>query len=159
MISIAPLILLLLAQRDTPGSPPALSPAVRAHLRAETLAPIAHVSDLPPRVREALAALFKSPTLAMADPGAEFQAGDAISNPNLPGRRLVLAGCSKEHCLLQYERGGYAHTYHVVLIAVSEKESTVLGGGSTKAAAHDLAELKSLVIQGGATTKASDAYW
>jgi hypothetical protein len=159
MISIAPLILVLLAPSDTPASPPALSAPVRAHLRAETLAPVAHVRDLPLRVREALAALFQSETVVMADPGEEFQATDVITKLNLPFRRLVLAGCSPEHCLVEYERGGIAHTYEIALFAVSEKQATLLWGGWTKGAASDLSDLKSLVIQGGATTKRSDAYW
>jgi len=36
-------------------------------------------------------------------------------NPKLPKRRLVAAGCSSDHCLVYYERGGIAHVWEVAL--------------------------------------------
>jgi hypothetical protein len=121
--------------------------------------PVTHVRDLPARVRDALQSLFKSDTLEIADPGAPFEATDDVSDPRLPSRRLDVAGCSRDHCLLQYERGGYAHRFYAVLIAVSEKQATVEWAGSTHGAAHDLAELKSVVLQGKAGGNPTAPYW
>ena len=50
----------------------------------------------------------------LAEPGTEFHT-DADALPQLPIRRLVAAGCSIDHCLVNYERGGSAHTWPVVL--------------------------------------------
>src|SRR5262245_38835318 len=94
---------------------PGLPESLRTHLRGERFAPLTRLADLPGEVREGLKALFRSPTLAIAEPGAEFQATDAIMKPDLPARRLILAGCSADHCLVYYERGGVAHLRYVVL--------------------------------------------
>ena len=68
---------------------------------------------LPLGVRDELQTLFASQTLDIAEPGAEFQVTDVIRKPDLPIRRLVAAGCSIDHCIVYYERGGIAHTWHV----------------------------------------------
>ena len=66
-------------------------------------------------MREELQTLFGSPTLDIAEPGAEFHAAAAAGTPKLPTRRLLAAGCSEDHCLVYYERGGREHTWHVAL--------------------------------------------
>jgi hypothetical protein len=159
--TIALLILrLVLGAPVEPGSRlPALTEAGKRHLRAETLGPVARVSTLPLPVRELLQSLFKTTTLEMADPGADFQATDVIRTPGLPFRRLVLAGCSADHCLIEYEKGGIAHTFDTMLIAVSPKQATLQWGGWGGAGVRTLAELKDVVIQGGLGVDPDKAYW
>lgn len=93
----------------------ALSGALRAHVQDERFQTVSSVRGLPLGVREALQASFGSQTLDIAEPGAEFRMTDVVVNPNLPTRRLVAAGCSADHCIVYFERGGIAHTWHVAL--------------------------------------------
>lgn len=99
------------------AAPPATLPeTLRAHLAGERFGIVTSVRGLPLGVRDQLQALFRSRTLDIAEPGAEFQATDVVTKPNLPSRRLIAAGCAKDqHCLVYYERGGIAHTWQVAL--------------------------------------------
>lgn len=93
----------------------ALSGALRAHVQDERFQTVSSVRGLPLGVREALQASFGSQTVDIADPGGEFRMTDVVVDPNLPTRRLAAAGCSADHCIVYFERGGIAHTWHVAL--------------------------------------------
>jgi hypothetical protein len=97
------------------AAPLVLSAELRAHVTKDRFDVVTSIRGLPLGVRDELQTLFGSGTLDIAEPGADFQVTDDIVNPNLPARRLVAAGCSTEHCLVYYERGGFAHTWHVAL--------------------------------------------
>src|SRR5262245_30303582 len=90
------------------AAPVPLSAELRAHVRDEKFGIVTSMRGLPLGVRDGLEVLFGTQTLDIADPGAEFQATDVILKPGLPSRRLVAAGCSMDHCLVYYERGGFA---------------------------------------------------
>jgi hypothetical protein len=92
-----------------------LSAALRAHVKAERFGIVTSIRGLPLGVRDGLQTLFGSAALDIAEPGAAFRATDDIVDPTLPIRRLVAAGCSIDHCLVYYERGGSAHTWQVAL--------------------------------------------
>jgi hypothetical protein len=81
----------------------------------EQLGIVTSVRGLPLGVRDALQKLFDSATLDIAEPGEAFQATASSGSSKLPLRRLVAAGCSIDHCLVYYERGGSAHTWQVAL--------------------------------------------
>jgi hypothetical protein len=92
--------------------------------------------------------MFGSPSLDIAEPGAEFQVTDVIVNPKLPRRRLVAAGCSIDHCLVYYERGGIAHTWQVALFHWTP-DATRLEWGAV--APHGLASIdavRSAILSG-----------
>ena len=93
----------------------ALSGALRAHVQDERFGIVTSIAGLPLGVRDGLKTLFGSRALDIAEPGAEFQVTDVVVNPKLPIRRLIAAGCSTDHCLVYYERGGIDHTWHVAL--------------------------------------------
>jgi hypothetical protein len=95
------------------AAPVGLSAALRAHVKDERFAIVTSIRGLPLGVRDGLQTLFGSQTLDIAEPGAEFQVTDVIVDRKLPIRRLVAAGCSSDHCLVYYERGGIAHTWQV----------------------------------------------
>jgi hypothetical protein len=59
----------------------------------------------------------------LAEPGQKWNATDAITDPTLPGKRLVWATVGSECYVVHYERGGIAHTFHV-LVATLTKNST-----------------------------------
>jgi hypothetical protein len=92
----------------------ALPDALRAHMKDERFQIVTSIRGLPLGVRDGLQRLFGSQTLDIAEPGAEYQSTDVIGS-ELPIRRLVAAGCSTDHCLVYYERGGIAHTWQVAL--------------------------------------------
>ena len=99
------------------AAPPSTVPeTLRVHLAGERFGIVTSIRGLPLGVRDQLQALFRSGTLDIAEPGAEFRATDVVTKPNLPSRRLVAAGCATDqHCLVYYERGGIAHTWQVAL--------------------------------------------
>jgi hypothetical protein len=93
----------------------ALPGALRSHLKDERFGIVTSIRGLPLGVRDELQTLFGGQALDIAEPGTRFQATDMIVEPKLPIRRLVAAGCSIDHCLVYYERGGSAHTWQVAL--------------------------------------------
>jgi len=46
--------------------------------------------------------------LLIANPGEEFEATDAISDPSLPRKQLVYAGIAGDRCFVYYMQGGIA---------------------------------------------------
>ena len=86
----------------------ALSAELRAHVQGERFGIVTSIRGLPLGVRYALQKLFGSDELDIAETGAEFQANTVVGNSKLPTRRLIAAGCSYDHCLVHYERGGSA---------------------------------------------------
>jgi hypothetical protein len=75
---------------------------------------VSSVKDIPPSIIKKLAELAKDQDLTMANPDERFQATDVIRE-RLPWRRLKWGVLSKDYCLLHYEQGGIAHSYHFVL--------------------------------------------
>src|SRR5689334_19395192 len=101
---MTPLVLVLAAAGLQAAAPVEVPKAVRKHLRAERFEAVSAVASLPGGVQEGLKVLFHSDVVYLADPGGEFGKTDVVTRRDLPGRRLSLAGCSSDHCLLYYER-------------------------------------------------------
>jgi hypothetical protein len=141
---------LWLAVAGTSQVPPdgALPRALRDHLKNERLEIATSIRGLPLGVREGLQTLFGTPTLAIAEPGAEFQATDVIVKPGLPTRRLVAAGCSTDHCLVYYERGGIAHTWQVVLFHWTPAETRFEWGASAPGDLRSIDGVRNAVLSG-----------
>ena len=93
-----------------------LPEALRAHIKDERFEIVTSIRGLPLGVRDGLQMLFGTGTLDIAESGARFRETEVIGAANLPTRRLIVAGCSTDHCLVYYERGGKAHTWHVALL-------------------------------------------
>ncbi len=87
--------------------------------------------------------------LTMADPGEKFQATDVVMNPQLPRRRLILAGVSGEKTFVQYERGGIGPAK---LLALFKSNTTgtlePVWQGYCQSGANDLAELREQIKNG-----------
>jgi hypothetical protein len=126
----------------------ALSEALRAHLKNERLGIVTSIRGLPLGVRDALQTLFGSQALDIAEPGAEFQATDVVSNPKLPIRRLVAAGCSADHCLVYYERGGGAHTWQVALFHWTPAATRFEWGGTAPGGLATIDDVRNAVLSG-----------
>jgi len=141
---------LLLAVLDghQAASPTALSGTLRAHLKDERFGIVTSIRGLPLGVREALQTLFESPSLDIAEPEAEFQATDLMVTPKLPSRRLVAAGCSADHCLVYYERGGFAHTWHVALFHWTPAATRFEWGGDASGGMATIGAVQKAVLSG-----------
>jgi len=72
-------------------------------------------AKVPADVREALARQFHQDQLQMADAGTPFNVGDAITDPSLPGRRLIVAALGPVHAFVHFEQGGVVETRWVIL--------------------------------------------
>jgi hypothetical protein len=139
------------------AAPVVLSDAVRAHVKDERFGIVTSIRGLPLGVREGLQTLFGSPTLDIAEPGAEFQVTDVIVKPNLPIRRLVAAGCSTDHCLVYYERGGIAHTWQVVLFHWTPAETRFEGGGIAPRGLASIEDVRNALLSGA--IKGPNKFW
>jgi hypothetical protein len=128
--------------------PGVLSPALRIHMQDERFGIVTSIRGLPLGVREALQKLFGTPSLDIAEPGAEFQATDVVVTPRLPIRRLIAAGCSIDHCLVYYERGGFAHERYVVLFHWTPGETRAEWGGSAPAGLATIGSVRDAVLAG-----------
>jgi len=136
-----------------------LTDGLKDHLRTERFEPVATVAALPASVRTALTDLFGSGTLEMADPGQPFQATDVMVMPRLPARRLVAAGCSPDHCLVYYERGGFTHVHYAVVFKVSAEGTRFEFGGLAPGGLRDLDAVKDAVVSGKVLAQGATKYW
>ena len=133
-------------------SPLPLPGTLRAHLNAERFGPVTSSYGLPMGVRDALQELFGGPSLDIADPGAEFEGTGAAAGAGLPTRRLVAAGCSIDHCLVYYERGGSAHTWRVALFHWTPAETRFEWGGAAPGGLQALEDVRRAVASGKITS-------
>ncbi len=141
-------------QAAVPVSVPA---ELRAHLKDDRFEIVTSIRGLPLGVRDGLETLFGSQTLDIAEPGAQFQATDVMVNPKLPIRRLVLAGCSIDHCLVYYERGGFAHTWHLVLFRWTPAETRFEWGGFASGGLATIDDVRNAILSGA--IKAATKSW
>lgn len=149
-----------------PATALALPDALRAHVKEERFGIVTSVRGLPLGVREALQTLFGTQTLDLADPFdsrplAQGRPSDsrpiAHGNPDLPTRRLIAAGCSDDHhCLVYYERGGSAHSWHVALFQWHPAATRFEWGGLAPGGLKSIEEVRKALLSGavkGPSTK------
>lgn len=137
--------------------PMALSAALRAHVKDARFGIVTSIRGLPLGVRDGLQALFGSKALDIAESGGEFQVTDVIVNPKLPIRRLVAAGCSTDYCLVHYERGGIAHTWHVALFHWTPAETRFEWGGTAPGGLATIDDVRNAVLSGA--IKGPTTFW
>ena len=125
-----------------------LSTAQRDLVKDGRFGIVTSIRGLPLGVRDALQKLFGTETLDIAEPGAEFQVTDVIVNPKLPIRRLVAAGCTIEDCLVYYERGGRAHTWHVALFHWTPEATRLEWGGTAPGGLATIDDVRNAILSG-----------
>jgi hypothetical protein len=59
----------------------------------------------------------------LADPGEKWNATDVIMEPNLPGKRLIRAAAGGDYYVVHYERGGIAHTFHILIAKLTKNDA------------------------------------
>jgi hypothetical protein len=137
--------------------PVALSTALRAHVKDDRFDIVTSIRGLPLGVRDELQKLFGAQALDIAEPGAPFQVTDVMTNPKLPIRRLVAAGCSTDHCLVYYERGGIAHTWQVVLFRWTPADTRFEWGGTAPGGLRSIDDIRSAILSG--VIKGANRFW
>jgi hypothetical protein len=139
------------------AAPAALSGALRDHVKGGRFQIVTAVRGLPIGVRDGLQKLFGSKTLDIAEPTAEFQVTGATVNPNVPIRRLAAAGCTIDYCLVYYERGGGAHTWHVALFHWSPEATRFEWGGTAPGGLKTIDAVRNAILSG--MIKAPATFW
>lgn len=139
-------------------APPVVLPmGLQTHLKNERFGIVTSIRGLPLGVRERLQTVFTSPTLDIAEPGAPFQAPGAVVDPTLKLRRLIVAGCSIDHCLVYYERGGTAHTWHAALFRWTPAATEFEGGGTAPSGLTSVGDVLNALLSGA--VKISTNVW
>ncbi len=59
----------------------------------------------------------------LAEPGQNWNATDVITDPTLPGKRLIWAVVGGEYYVVHYERGGIAHTFHILVATLGKNDA------------------------------------
>ena len=133
-----------------------LSGALRDHVQSERFQLVTSIRGMPLGVRSAMQTLFDGEALDIAEIGAEFRDG-ASGNSKLPLRRLAAAGCSYDHCLVYYERGGVVRTWHVALFHWTPEETRFEWGGTAPGGVMTIDEVRRAVLSG--TIKGAVGPW
>jgi hypothetical protein len=131
-------------------APPAaaLPLGLRAHVEEARFDVVSSINGLSGGVRAELQTLFGSRTLDIVDPGKPFRGDGAAASARLPTRRLVAAGCSREDCLLYYERGGRARTWRVVLFHWTPRATKLEWGGTAPGDLTTFDDVRRAVLSG-----------
>jgi hypothetical protein len=75
--------------------------------------------DLP----AAVVALCADDKGRLADPGQNWNATDAITDPTLPWKRLIWAAVGSDYYIVHYERGGIDHSFHVLVAKLTKNDA------------------------------------
>jgi hypothetical protein len=59
----------------------------------------------------------------LAEPGQKWNATCVITDPSLPGKRLIWAAVDGEYYVVHYERGGIAHTFHILFTKLGKNDA------------------------------------
>jgi hypothetical protein len=123
------------------AAPVVLHGALRDHVKNERFGIVTSMRGLPLGVRDGLQTLFGTQALDIAEPGAAF-------DPQLPMRRLVAAGCSTDHCLVYYERGGTGHTWLMALFHWTPAATRFEAGGIAPGGLVSIDAVRSALMSG-----------
>jgi len=124
------------------STPANLPEALRAHLKDDRFDAVTSIRGFPLGVRSGLQSLFGSFELDIAEPGAAYQVAGA------PIRRLIAGGCSTDHCLVHYERGGKAHTWHVALFHWTPAATRFEWGGIAAGKLATIDDIRKAILSG-----------
>jgi hypothetical protein len=88
--------------------------------------------------------------LLMANPDQTFEVTDVIGDESVPRERLIFAGVFNDKCFVQYEKGGYAHTYILSFFDMTPTSGVkMVWQGYCTAAATSFQDLRLKITNGG----------
>ena len=59
----------------------------------------------------------------LAEPGQKWNATDVITDPTLPGKRLIWAAIGDSYYVVHYERGGIDHSFHILVAKLTKDDA------------------------------------
>jgi hypothetical protein len=59
----------------------------------------------------------------LAEPGQNWNATCVITDPTLPGKRLIWAAVGADYYVVHYERGGIAHSFHILVAKLAKDDA------------------------------------
>jgi len=59
----------------------------------------------------------------LAEPGQKWNATCVITDPSLPGKRLIWAAVGGEYYVVHYERGGIDHSFHILVAKLTKVDA------------------------------------
>lgn len=59
----------------------------------------------------------------LAEPGQKWNATCVITDPSLPGKHLIWAAVGGEYYVVHYERGGIAHSFHILVAKLTKNDA------------------------------------
>jgi hypothetical protein len=124
-----------------------MSADLQAHVKSDRFQVVTSVRGLPLGVRDAMRMLWGSQTVDIADPDGEFRAGEATTT-GASTRRMAVAGCSNDHCLVYYERGGRNATWRLALFHWTPSATKLEWGGVAPAGLKTLDDVRNIVVKG-----------
>lgn len=133
------------------------SAAEREHLLDGQIKVVSKTEGIPANVKQAFSKIARQPSFDMANPGQKFQATDVVLR-KLPWRRLVFAGVQDDRWFVHYERGGIAHSYHVIALKVDPHgDAHFVWGCSVADSAKSLEQLRTMVS--ACQLADAESYW
>ena len=130
------------------AAPVPLSGELRDIVKNKRFDVVTSIRGMPIGVRDGLQTLFGNQGIDIAEPAAEFQVFYLIGKPVLPSRRLVVAGCTNIYCLVYYERGGVAHTWHVALFHWTPAATRFEWGGTAPGGLKTVDDVRNAILSG-----------
>jgi hypothetical protein len=59
----------------------------------------------------------------LAEPGQKWNATCVITDPSLPGKRLIWGAVGGEYYVVHSERGGIAHSFHILVAKLTKNDA------------------------------------
>ena len=117
--------------------------ALREHLSAERFEIVTSIRGLPLGIRDELQKMFGG-ILDIADPGTKIASAATATT-----RRLLAAGCSRDHhCLVYYELGGSARSWRVALFHWSPGATRFESGGVAPGGLKTIEDVRVAALSG-----------
>ena len=141
--TVTVLILTIICGSIAFGGVKRLSSYDKKHLlEKDTFEVVVSTKEIPATVQNRFSMTCRESTFSMANPGEEYQETDVVENDSLPSRRLVFAARSTDHFLIHFEKGGFGHSYIVVLFRLTDTSVRFVWGASCEGASFkDMLEL------------------
>ena len=80
-----------------------------------------------------------------------------IVDPRLPIRRLIAAGCSTDHCIVYYERGGTTQTWRMAVFHWTPAATRFEWGGIAPRGLASIDDVRKAMLSG--SIKGPTKFW